>query len=87
MIRTYRKIPVKVEAVEWTGDNFGELIDFTEYNFRTSVVGEFTAEVYDRLHCTWISVSTGDMIVRGVTNEFYPVERKVFDRTYELDVD
>ena len=30
MIRTFVKNPVKVQAVQWTGDNYNEVADFLD---------------------------------------------------------
>ena len=43
----------------------------------------YTAVVYDTLHGTWVNVSTGDWIIRGVEGEFYPCRPDVFAETYE----
>ena len=32
MIKTFVKKPVKVQAVQWTGDNYGEISNFTNIN-------------------------------------------------------
>jgi hypothetical protein len=83
----FRKIPVQVEALQWTGSNIDELSEFTNAQFSTlpqeeRAVPEITAEVYDKLHVTWIGVKTGDWIIRGIEGEFYPCDEKVFAATY-----
>ncbi|MDQ0371565.1 hypothetical protein [Catenuloplanes indicus] len=89
MIRTYRKRPVEVQAVEWTGDNEGEIYDWSGGNFRAVDVEDrgddpdITGEVYDRLHSTWVGVKAGHSIVRGVQGEFYPIAADVLAETYE----
>jgi hypothetical protein len=87
----FRKKPVEVDAVQWTGDNTAELHEFAETNF--DVLGpedrancddpEATAQIFDRLHSTWVLVQTGDFIVRGVQGELYPCRLDVFEATYE----
>lgn len=80
----YRKI-VEVSAIEWTGDDqsFLCLVDATQGGFRRVAEGIYTAEVYDYLHDTWVKLRTGDFIIQGAQNEFYPCERSVFEQTYE----
>lgn len=84
----FRKKPLEIEAIQWTGDNEAELfgfaeIDFYPYDEHQREIDGFTAEVYDRLHKTWIKVKTGDWILKGIQGEFYPCEEAVFAITYE----
>lgn len=88
----WRKRPVVVDAIRWTGDNEAEVFAFCRderNDFCFSVLAEdkrsydFTAEVFDRLHGTWIPLRTGDWVIRGVKRELYPCEAEVFEATYE----
>lgn len=84
----FRKKPVVVDAVQWTGDNEGELDAFcsTEFDVLGAPVDddpEATAQVFDRLHSTWILVYAGDWIIRGLRGEFYPCRDSVFRESYE----
>jgi hypothetical protein len=86
---SYRKLPVTVEALEWTGVNVEQLIEWTRGKF--DVVAprdqtsdpDITGEVFDDLHSTWVGVKTGQHIVRGVRGEFYPIDPGVLAETYE----
>jgi hypothetical protein len=89
MIRTFRKKPVEVQAVQWTGDNAAEMDTFTG-NRWASVAPEDrdgdthrTGAVYDELHRTWVGVYTGQWVIRGVKGEFYPIAEDVLAETYE----
>lgn len=84
----YRKRPVVIEAIQWTGSNADAVGAFAGARF--NVLDEpspsdpdATAEVLDSLHSTWILVYTGDWIIRGVKGEFYPCRDNVFTETYE----
>jgi hypothetical protein len=46
-----------------------------------------TAEVYDKLHGTWVHVYDGQWIIRGVQGELYPCAADVFAATYEAAED
>jgi hypothetical protein len=89
-ITRYRKRPVRVDTIQWTGSNEAELIEFTGHRFEPIPVEEraekpeLTAQVYDELHDTWVGVKTGQHIVRGVQGEFYPIAEDVLAETYEL---
>lgn len=92
VITRWRKKPVTVEAVQWTGSNEADVQALTgPGNFypldeqqRTNCNDpEATAEVYDKLHSTWVLVMTGQWIIRGIKGEFYPCAADMFAETYE----
>ena len=84
MAEWFRKKPVEVTAVQWRGDNLEEMREFTGGRFRTIVsVTDFTAQVYDELHDTWVDMKTGQWVIRGVRREFYPIDEAVLADTYE----
>lgn len=78
----YRKKPVIIEAIEYTGDNIQELWDVfgardiygpTEKNelpYIMTLEGNMT-------------ISKGDYIIQGVEGEFYPCKPDIFEKTYE----
>lgn len=88
-----RKRPVEVDTIQWLGDNETDVMAFAgggAYFYAldpedraNSDDPEATATVYDRLHSTWILVSTGQHIVRGVKHELYPLAEDVADDTYD----
>lgn len=84
-----RKKPVEVHTVQWTGDNFDEILAFTHGKFVRTVTSEegFTAKVFDYLHNEWIPVKTGDYIMEGVEGENYPCNADVFTKTYNVNDD
>ena len=75
----YRKKPVVIEAMEWTGDNDREIREFIgedaflkEGNlFIKTLEGEMRAAL-------------GDFIIKGVSGEFYPCKPDIFEATYEV---
>lgn len=77
MSRLFRKKPVVIEAVQWSGSNIEELKEFMGViviNFGRVIV--HTEEGYMR-------AEEGDWIIRGVKGEFYPCKPGIFDLTYE----
>lgn len=92
----YRKKPVIIEAVLWTGSNLHEVISFIEGTppvTHTSYAGEawYTYEGMvkkDGLKIETLegrmSASVGDYIIRGVSGEFYPCKPDIFGKTYEV---
>jgi hypothetical protein len=87
----FRKKPVVIEAVQWTGDNVAEVnylaaSHFTvldEQDRANCDDPEATAQVFDVLHSTWVLVYDGDWIIQGIQGEHYPCRPDVFAATYE----
>lgn len=96
----YKSKPVDIEAVRFTGKNFKEIQDFVGVrevepgweicNFcpaGTYVAWDdkdIVAEVYDKLHSSWVGVKAGQYIIKGSKGEFYPCDPEVFENKYEL---
>lgn len=91
--KTYRKIPVEVQGLKWTGTNIHEMHEFVgkrdngEWKFLTpaeiSGVMESSAIVWDDVQGGWIPVNMKDTILCGVNGEFYPISEDVLAKTYE----
>lgn len=86
----YRKKPVVIEAVQWTGKNYDEVMNFMGNNGGNKIAYEDYEERCIRtgqidiptLEGT-MTASTGDWIIRGVSGEFYPCKPDIFEKTYE----
>lgn len=80
MARTYRKKPVVVEAVQWTGENHAEMCEFIDPE-----VFEIIPRVGLVIHTLEGDhrASPGDYIIKGVNGEFYPCKPDIFAKTYE----
>lgn len=92
-MKKYRKKPVVIEAVQWTGQNHREMNDFLggkpdEYmaaygnNFRidhNKVEGGLIIITLEGEHIATIN----DYIIKGVKGEFYPCKPDIFEQTYE----
>ena len=77
----YRKKPVVIQAVQWTGENNVEILQFCSNCYITSS-GKTKDLVITTLEGD-MSASTGDYIIKGVKGEFYPCREDIFDLTYE----
>ena len=73
----YRKKPVVIEAVKWTGNNQKELVEFM--GVVSTCAGKLDIPTLEGT----ITASVGDWIIKGVKGEFYPCKPDVFDATYE----
>ena len=80
MARAYRKKPVVVEAVQWTGENHAEMCEFIDPEAFEIIprIGLVIHTLEGDHHA-----SLGDYIIRGVNGEFYPCKPDIFAKTYE----
>lgn len=85
----WRKRPIVVDAVQWTGENPGEMSDFAGSCFRQLPMEQrgtdqfWTAEVWDKLHRSWIDLGSTQWIIKGPRGEFYPMDDGVLRETYD----
>lgn len=77
----YRKKPITIEAVQWTGENIKEIEHFTRGKARYNLWLD-TFEI-KTLEGTMIA-NVDDYIIKGVKGEFYPCKPDIFKQTYEL---
>ena len=89
-VRRYKKKPVVVFAIRWTGNNLKDVIAFTGLHESAK---KWTWEEYEEVVRKEglkiftlegpLMASIGDMIVRGIAGEFYPCKPDIFKNTYE----
>lgn len=95
----YRKKPVVIDAVQWTGTNKREMFNFlTNNNFPEEYMESDFPIVSDNFYIDKWKVpgglviktlegehlaSIGDYIIRGVHGEYYPCKPDIFRETYE----
>jgi hypothetical protein len=76
----YRKKPVVIEAIQFTGHNDDECLWFCP-------VATDPAERGPSLEIATLEgvmrVSVGDWIIKGVKGEFYPCKPDIFEATYD----
>lgn len=86
----FRKQPVVIDAIRWTGDNLKEVIDFTGLH---PSAHKWTWEQFESIVATEglkiftlegpLLACVGDWIIKGVKGEFYPIKESIFKLTYE----
>ena len=74
----YRKIPVEIEAVQWNGNNYGDIVDFTDNN-----VYKYNGCLFVKTLEGTLNANVGDYIIKGIKGEFYPCKPDIFKKTYE----
>lgn len=84
MKNLYRKKPVVIEAIQWTGTaiSFEEITStFAGMKWSPGEMGSYSffIETSEGNHLA----SKGDYIIKGVAGEFYPCKPEIFNATYE----
>lgn len=87
----YKKKPVIIDALCWTGLNPAEIMDFVGKDLivetydagyqagATSLAISFKIRTLEGN----MNISIGDYIIKGVQGEFYPCKPDIFKETYE----
>ena len=88
--KKYKKKPIIIEAVQWTGINLEEIKSFVkdswDYNYKTKWDSNDPSNIEVKIKTLEGDhiVSIGDYIIKGVNGEFYPCKPDIFKKTYEL---
>jgi len=75
----YRKKPVVIEAVQFTGtkENLAEIFKFCP------AIGWLAGDLLIKTLEGTRKANCGDWIIKGVKGEFYPCKPDIFEQTYE----
>ena len=88
----YRKKPVVIEAIQWTGLNLEEIKSFVGESLQYDIIDTawqvgkgvpYVDMVIKTLEGNHVCTK-GDFIIKGVHGEFYPCKPDIFEKTYEL---
>ena len=89
----YRKKPIIIEAIQWTGKNDEEIEFFIGENlegYGDNLVAirprseQYRSKLmYIRTLEGIMTASVDDYIIKGIQGEFYPCKPDVFKKTYE----
>jgi len=75
----YRKKPVVIEAVQWTGENAVKISSFIGGHEFWHKDGRLSIDTLEGM----MRADKGDYIIKGVEGEFYPCKPDIFKKTYE----
>lgn len=75
----YIKKPIPVEAIQWNGNNYGEIREF--YGKDLENIGQSTL-VIDALEGRMMC-PVGSYMVQGTIGEFWAVREDIFEATYD----
>lgn len=80
MIKQYRKKPVIISAVQWTGYNLDEIAEFMP----GPILGRaFDASILINTLEGEMEAKPSDYIIKGIKGEFYPCKPDIFEASYE----
>ncbi len=84
----FRKKPVIIEAVQWTGHNHKELDSFVGNNllwfWKYITPMDTPADILEIKSLEGNHQATiGDWIIKGIKGEFYPIKNDIFTQTYD----
>ena len=76
----FRTKPCEIEAVQWTGQNIKEIMQFTLDTDNVRIEdGELVVSTLEGD----MKASVGDYIIKGLRGEYYPCKPDVFCKKYE----
>ena len=79
----YRKKPVVIEAIQYTGNNYEEIRDFVGKILKVTHITPYIPKlIIETLEGDHI-VSVNDFVIKGVHGEFYACKPDIFRETYE----
>ena len=78
----YRKKPVVIEAIQWTGHASStiKIQGFMNQELFLNEDGKLMIPTLESPH----EASPKDFIIKGVNGEFYPCKPDIFEKTYEF---
>lgn len=93
-IKNYKKKPVVIQAIQWTGKNLREITTFIDGEVKTNNI--YASGTWDT-YCNMVDngglkihtiegkmkANVFDYIIRGFQGEFYPCKPDIFEKTYE----
>ena len=90
-VKQYKKKPVIISAVQWTGRNFEEIKKFVGDALTCTII-DTAWEVGKGIPHRLLQIETlegphtcspNDYIIRGIKGEFYPCKPDIFEDSYE----
>ncbi len=87
-VKKFKKRPVVIEAIQWTGENYDKVCQFTGITQigRTRIAFS-DGGISDQLVIPTLEgehrANLGDFIIQGIKGEFYPCKPDIFEQTYK----
>lgn len=78
-VKKYKKKPVEIEAIQLNFNTLNECIEFCNGEIN-GTTGEFQIKTLEGV----MTAKIGDYIIKGVAGEFYPCDKDIFHKSYEM---
>lgn len=78
MVR-YKTKPCEIEAIQWTGKNIIELLDWGQGKILWNDADDLFIDTLEGR----MKADINDYIIKGLRGEFYPCKPDVFEKKYE----
>ena len=75
----YKTKPCEIEAIQWTGKNIIELLDWGQGKILWNDVEDLFIDTLEGR----MKANINDYIIKGLRGEFYPCKPDVFEKKYE----
>ena len=75
----YKTKPCVIEAIQWTGKNIIELLDWGQGKILWNDVDDLFIDTLEGR----MKANINDYIIKGLRSEFYPCKPDVFEKKYE----
>jgi hypothetical protein len=84
MVQKWKKKPVIIDALQWTGENKLEVLTFCGNNviIEDGIFGEYICNIKTLEGIMF--ANENDYIIKSLNGEFYPCKPDIFAKTYEL---
>jgi len=79
----YRKKPVVIEAVQWTGSNINDVVSMPRNFDLSHLIVNWNGTLSIKTLEGVMQAEIGDFIICGVQGELYPCKPDIFKQTYE----
>jgi hypothetical protein len=79
----FRKRPVIIHAIQFTGDNVDECMRFCNGEKKNLITMPMSSALYVQTLEGTMQAGINDWIIRGINGEFYPCKPDIFERSYE----
>ena len=74
------KKPVEIEAIQWTGYNLEDVLDFTKSKSNIKMHNQLVVQTLEGD----MIANVEDFIIKGIKGEFYPCKPDIFHLTYTV---
>ena len=75
----YKTKPCEIEAIQWTGENLIELLDWGQGKILWNDADDLFIDTLEGR----MKANINDYIIKGLRGEFYPCKPDIFKKKYE----